>query len=213
MNLSTELTQQANAHLDEVRNYLGTLPADERQEILQSIESHIYDALENRSDGESTPALLNAVIAEMDPPDSYGDLPAPKKRMFNWRNGIAALIGVALIAAGIKWWPTTASQDPTGSWSSVDFVSSTDQFNPEAKSWHGNLYLKELTFLPEGKTDRLFWTWEEGILHHSGDNTDAKFLIKKVSGKEYLFLEWMSGDVIQRGQPPKYYVLKRTDQN
>ena len=47
MTLSKELTQQVKAHLGEVRSYLGTLPADERQEILQSIESHIYDALES----------------------------------------------------------------------------------------------------------------------------------------------------------------------
>ena len=80
MNLSNELTAQVNAHLGEVRKYLGNLPADERQEILQSIESHIYDALETRSNGEPTPALLEAVIAEMDPPESYGELPAAQEK-------------------------------------------------------------------------------------------------------------------------------------
>ena len=132
-----------------MRNYLGALPADERQEILQSIESHIYDALENRSDGEPTAALLDAVIAE--------------------------------------------------------------QFDPKLKSWRGDLLFKELSFLPTGKTDRLYWTWRDRVLHHSGDNTDAQFLIKKIGGKEYLFLEWISGDVIHRGLPPKYYVLKKKE--
>ncbi len=101
--------------------------------------------------------------------------------------------------------------DPTGYWQSADFVSSIEQFDPETKSWRDDLYLKELTFLPEGKTDRPFWTWKNDILHHSGDDTDAKLLIKKISGEEYLFMEWMSGDVIHKGLPPKYYVLKRTD--
>jgi len=76
MNLSKELTKQVNAHITEVRNYLGNLPADERQEILQAIESHIYDALQSRSNGEPTAALLDAVIAEMDPPESYGTAPS-----------------------------------------------------------------------------------------------------------------------------------------
>jgi len=81
MNLSNELTQKVDAHLDEVRKYLGNLPAGERKEILQSLESHIYDALQNRSDGEPSPALLDAVIAEMDPPDSYGEVSAiPQKK-------------------------------------------------------------------------------------------------------------------------------------
>jgi len=103
--------------------------------------------------------------------------------------------------------------NPTGHWKSVDFVSSIEQFDPEAKSWRGDLDLKELTFLPDGKTDRLFWTWKNDILHHSGDNTDAKFLIKRIAGSEYLFLQWMSSDVIRRGLPPKYYVLKKEDSN
>ena len=93
MNLSNELTQQINTHLDEVRKYLGTLPPDERQEILQSIESHIYDALETRSDGEPTPALLDAVIAEMDPPESYGELPSAKRP----KSVMKPLVSVAVV--------------------------------------------------------------------------------------------------------------------
>ncbi len=211
MNLSTELTKQVTAHLDEVRNYLGNLSADERQEILQSIESHIYDALETRSNGDSSPALLEAVIAEMDPPESYGELPAaPKKSSWHlFKIAIPTLALITLVAAGIKQWPTK-KLDLVGHWVSIDFVSDIEQFDPEVKSWRGDLCLKELTFLPDGKTDRLFWTWKDGVLHHSGDNTDAKLLIKEMSGEKYLFMEWMSGDVIHKGFPPKYYVLKKT---
>jgi len=212
MNLPKELTKQMKVHLNEVRKYLGNLPADERQEILQSIESHIYDALQSRSNGEPTAALLDAVLAEMDPPESYGELPPQpaKKKSFHWRIVIPSLILIAVIIAGIKWWPT---EKPTvvGRWVSVDFVSSIEQFDPEAKSWRGDLYLKELTFLPDGKTDRPFWTWQNDILHHSGDNTNAKFIIKRISGREYLFLQWMSADVTIKGHPPKYYVLKKID--
>lgn len=212
MNLSSDLTQQVNAHIADVRKYLGTLPSDERQEILQSIESHIYDALQSRSDGGPTPALLDAVIAEMDPPDSYGELnQAQSRKTKRW--SIPLILGLTLLAliATAIWPHSENTLNPTGHWTSVDFVSSIEQFDPDTKKWRGNLYLKELTFLPDGKTDHLFWTWKEEILHHSGDNTDAKFLIKRISKEEYLFLEWISGDVIHKGLPPQFYVLKKTD--
>lgn len=341
MNLSNELTKQVKGHLDEVRKHLGALPADERQEILQTIESHIHDALGTRSDGEPTPALLDAVIAEMDPPESYGEprlTPEKKKK----RIPLFLIMGLALPAIiMIVMWPrvekkpssvnrptpestqhialsleaqiaqfrvhslieriiafkkakgvlpedsadlielehnpskfnienfqrlefgksdtyqlvvyfetasdntvickgtvkcnpeedpvaeydfpaagnlpgprlpqllTELTSDLIGHWQSVDFAESIEQFNPNQKTSSRDLYLKELTFLPDGKTDRPYWTWKDGILHHSGDNTDAKFFIKKISGVEYLFLEWMSGDVINKGLSPKYYVLKK----
>ena len=320
MNLPAELKNQITAHLDEVRKYLGNLPADERQEILQSIESHIHDALEIRSNGAPTPALLDAGLAEMDPPDSYGELPGLPQKRQSRRRLVLTLCGlamVALAAAGIREWknihpniikqwssdekitegvgiadfrigaskkqllatlgapdaestetrlqwknlhihtltdesrgafelrfdvgfpwttakgikigspetdvlaaygkpehiivqgeakklewsnqgilvwltpengvhqivifrPYASSPSPeilladykadlTGHWESVDFVSSIEQFDPETKSWRGDLYLKELTFLPDGKTDRPFWTWKGNVLHHSGE--------------------------------------------
>lgn len=210
MNLSKEVTNQVNAHLDEVRKYLGKLPADERKEILQDIESHIYDAVESRGNGEPTFELVEAVIAEMDPPDSYGELPdTPKSTPRKWWILASGLILILLTVALIKQHPATPP-NVIGQWETVDFVSDIQQFHPHKRSFPGDLYLKELTFLPDGKTDRLYWTWKDGILHHSGDNTDARFVIKKISGETYLFLEWMSGDVTLREQSPKYYVLKKS---
>jgi len=117
MNLSTELTKQLNAHLDEVRKHLGTLPADERQEILQSIESHIYDALENRSDGEPTPALLDAVIAEMDPPESYGELPSLPKKKGRWLLILIPFVILALHFINNLPASSKAESDPIEQWS------------------------------------------------------------------------------------------------
>jgi hypothetical protein len=211
MNLSIELKKSIADHLDKIRSHLGNLPADEQTEILQSVEAHIYDALLTKAENNPALADLEAILAEMDPPESYGELPPPQKRTFSWRIGIAALSGIILVIAAIKWCPTSIPQDPTGRWACVDFVASPEQFDPKTKSWRGELTLKGLTFLPEGKTDRLFWTWEEGVLHHSGDSTDAKFFIRKIGQERYLFLEWISGDVIYRGIPPNYYVLKRTE--
>lgn len=214
MKLSKELTVHIASHLSSVRKNLSGLPSDEQKEILQSIEAHIYDALESNGGDEPSAALLDAVLAEMDPPESYGDeVPVSgKNRRRLWLLLIPALILIVAVMAGISK-HSVKNADPAGRWESVDFVDSIDQFSPLTKNRAGDLYLKAITFLPNGKTDRPYWTWTNGILHHSGDNTDAKLLIKKISGENYLFLEWMSGDVLSSGIPPKYYVLKQTNPN
>jgi bla regulator protein BlaR1 len=96
-----------------------------------------------------------------------------------------------------------------GKWISVDFVTHISDFKPDTKQFNGNLYLKEFEFKADGATHKPFWTWTKGHVYHSGDKTDARYIIRKIGETEYLFLEWMSGDVTIRGQKPKYYVLKK----
>lgn len=212
MNLSTELKQSIDNHIDAVKACLTGFSATEQREILQSIEAHIYESLEARSEGEPSIDLLHAVIAEMDPPESYGEhaqsVPTKQSRWPQFM-ALAALLIIALTILGIKI-GSANTNDLVGHWESVDFVSSPDQFNPSTKLWKGTLDLKELTFLPDGRTDRSFWSWKKRTLHHSGDNTDAKLIVKKVNGEKYLFLEWVAGDVTLRGCSPSYYVLKST---
>jgi bla regulator protein BlaR1 len=96
-----------------------------------------------------------------------------------------------------------------GAWESVDFVEAPEKFNPGARAWQGDLYLKELVFLPKGKGAKPWWTWTKGVVLHSGDQTASKYEIKKLAGADYMFFEWKSGDYIFRGAKPFYYVLKR----
>ena len=96
-----------------------------------------------------------------------------------------------------------------GAWVSVDFVSEPSDFTPGMKSFGDDLYLKGLTFLPGGKTAKPWWTWTKGVLMHSGDRTASAYLIKKIGGQTYLFLEWESGDYTIRHMKPEYYVLKK----
>jgi len=109
---------------------------------------------------------------------------------------------------------TAFKNDPrvVGRWISTDFVTNIDDFKPEFKSFKGDIYLKEFVFQPNGKTHKPFWTWTKGRVYHSGDNTTARYIIKRIGGEDYLFLEWMSGDVTIRGMKPKYYVLRREKQ-
>jgi len=109
---------------------------------------------------------------------------------------------------------TAFKNDPrvVGRWISIDFVTNIDDFKPEFKSFKADLYLKEFVFQPNGKTHKPFWTWTKGRVYQSGDNTTARYIIKRIGGEDYLFLEWMSGDVTIRGMKPKYYVLRREKQ-
>jgi hypothetical protein len=95
-----------------------------------------------------------------------------------------------------------------GEWESVDFVADMSKFNPAQLSWKGNLYLKGLTFLEDGKMSQAWWTWTKGVVMHHGDQTASHYEIRDIGGHPYLFFEWKSGDVTIAGMKPHYYVLK-----
>ena len=95
-----------------------------------------------------------------------------------------------------------------GTWYSVDYVPSINQFTPGQRTWKGDLYLSDITFSPGGIGSGS-WRWSKGCLWDSGDKNLSKYEIREVEGKEYMFLEWVNGDVTDRGAKPSYYVLVR----
>ncbi len=97
-----------------------------------------------------------------------------------------------------------------GKWESVDFVSEMKDFNPGKPKWKGDLFLKELIILPNGRTFRPWWTWTRGMIFHSGDRTASKYAVKEMNGTPYMFFEWKSGDYSIMHRKPQYYVLKKT---
>ena len=108
--------------------------------------------------------------------------------------------------------PFKNDKKAVGKWEAIDFVSDPDQFKPGEKYWKGDLYLKTLTLQPNGKTPMSpVITWTKGHVLHKADKTNSAYKIKKINGKEYMFLEWKSGDYSFRGRQPKYYVLEKTD--
>lgn len=96
-----------------------------------------------------------------------------------------------------------------GTWESVDFVANISDFVPSQKEWQGELVLKSLTFLENGKTPNDWQTWTKGVLMHKNDKTASHYEIKEMTGSTYMFLEWKSGDYVFNGMKPKYYVLKK----
>ena len=93
-----------------------------------------------------------------------------------------------------------------GHWRSIDFVREINTFDPANRSWAGELVLKELTFLPNGATSNR-WKWTQGRILHK--NTQGRYELKQIGNTTYLFIEWMSGDVTERGIRPSYYVFKK----
>ncbi len=106
-------------------------------------------------------------------------------------------------------WNRAFENDPdaVGTWVSVDFVRAMDNFKPGVQSWTGDLYLKGLTFMADGGTSGP-WNWTKGYLWHPGDRAEGKYTIKTIDGTKYLFMEWISGDVLIRHEKPRYYVMK-----
>lgn len=105
---------------------------------------------------------------------------------------------------------TDIAFDPavTGEWVSVDFVPEITDFKPGQTRWKDDFHLEQLIFFADGTTSGP-WTWQDDILRHPDDQTNAHFAIEYMEGAAYLFLEWLNGDVLYRGQKPWYYVLKK----
>ncbi len=251
MNLSIELKTRIYEHIGQVRNHLGAFAVDEQREILESIETHIHDALESRSEGEPTMDLLEAIVAELDPPESYG----PRNFNLEQQSGkispssskgllkgcaVVVLACIAMSVVAIIFWnkstttgkvvrpdqtdaaepepspePAPTKEKPParspiiGHWTSIDFVPEIKAFDPDKRTWQGALELKELIFLPDGSTSKPWWTWKGNQLFHSGDQSQASFSIVTIARQEYLFLEWLSGDVLTGDKKPSYYVFIR----
>jgi bla regulator protein blaR1 len=103
-------------------------------------------------------------------------------------------------------------EDPAvlGHWKAVDFVAVAKDFSPNARQWKDELYLKELTFLPGGKTPGP-WSWSKGVIMHPGDKTASRYEIRNMDGAKYMFFEWKSGDYTMRHIRPLLYVLRWSD--
>ena len=98
-----------------------------------------------------------------------------------------------------------------GTWRAVDFVKTIKDFSPNKKSWKGKLIHNVFVFKKNGKTHKSFYTWTKGRVFHSGDKSEAKYMIKKMNDKLYLFMEHINGDVLFKGKSPSFYVFVKNE--
>ena len=73
VNDSTGSEARITQYLDEVESHLGALSEEERADILNSLRAHIDNEIQNRSRGHPTQEDVEAVLMDMDPPESYAE--------------------------------------------------------------------------------------------------------------------------------------------
>ncbi len=105
--------------------------------------------------------------------------------------------------------PFVDGPEVLGKGESVDFVKVPEDFEPGARRFGGDLYLKGLTFRAKGWMTGHTCSWTKGAVLDDADRTASRYAIKEIGGAKYMFLEWKSGDYVIRHQKPEYYVLKK----
>lgn len=112
----------------------------------------------------------------------------------------------------------TSDSSLIGDWNAVDFVDNVDDFISDKRYWQGELHLLEVTVEDGGtslfkfvSSDEIFegFQWTKGKFVDKENKCVEDYYIVEINGKDYLFLPWLSGDVILRGMKPCYYVFER----
>ena len=104
-----------------------------------------------------------------------------------------------------------------GSWKTIDIVKNIESFNPNNIEWKNDFYLNKLSFLPDGnvavyfKNDIIKNTkyTKDIIIDLCVCDTASKYEIKTINSKDYLIIEWKSGDYVFGNFIFCYYVLEK----
>lgn len=108
-----------------------------------------------------------------------------------------------------------------GFWKVIDFVNNPTSFNPEKiQSDSDNLPLSKVTFTPDGEV-YINYKYNENIKHarYTKDyiinfclpDTLSKYSYQIIDNKEYLIIEWKSGDYVYGKIINGYYVLEKNN--
>lgn len=223
-------------YLRKVAKALSSANHPRRKDILEDVRTHLDQRFAELEPDQQTWENFQKIFTDMGPASDYADLLQTGQRPARQNITSKYLLWVVLALIGItavmiilpKFFsdkqkayelekdrsvepidhPFANDPEIIGFWKSVDFVQTIDDFEPAIKKWNGNLFLKEVRFMEEGRTSS-FFTWTKDWIWHSDGKTKAQYKIKKFAGEKYLFLPWLSGDVTIRGQKPLYYVLKK----
>ena len=205
------------------------------KQILEDVQEHLDNRFSELPLDQQTIEDFHTIIYEMGPACDYAELLESQiksgqksKKKYIFAIGFAAVIILTLsiflphlnstqtnntitltrVNKDKIDYPFVNDPDVIGTWKSVDLIDEVEDFKPGTKYFKGDLFLKEIFVLENGKTNQA-WTWTKGLFIHSGDKTASKYIIKEIDGSVYMFFEWKSGDYTLRGLKPKYYVLKK----
>ena len=111
------------------------------------------------------------------------------------------------------------ADDPAvlGKWIACDF-GEAEAFDPEAPP-REDLFFKTVEFKPSGEVISRYGeeiiqgeqmqTWTKGYVLRKWNRTACAYEIRTIGGRDYLFMEWKSGDYIYGGMEPGHYVFTR----
>ena len=130
MSAKKAIEREIGRYLETVAASLGDMPADEKDDILRDIESHIYAALE-KCGPEPSVDDLNVVLAGMDRPSAYArsvegaGTVARQARFCRIALAAAALFAIVAMAFPVAYiaWEVEAVNPVKSYWSFVWFVS------------------------------------------------------------------------------------------
>ncbi|MHC5094713.1 MAG: DUF1700 domain-containing protein [Planctomycetota bacterium] len=240
MNAEQQWQKLKNNYLKQVENALASTGQAKSSTILQDVNEHLERKYAELPADKLNWEGYQQILMEMGPPQDYAELlmegKTPSAKSTSGINTFLAVIFVCMLAAVGSYWVYTAKKTPAeplarkpfvfeldertlGKWTTVDFVEVIDDFNPTQKSWQGELFLKELIF--EDKST-LWWTnkdneprkhrWTAGKVDPLKERPSFYYL-RNINQQTYLFFEWVTGDVTERGREPFYYVMKQTTDN
>lgn len=117
--------------------------------------------------------------------------------------------------------PFKADRHILGKWICIAFVQNKEDFSPESIDSGFQPYFKEIEFLPSGEctstygdeiiSGRDMQEWTKGFVLRKWNHTACAYESKNISGIEYLFIEWKSGDYRWGGFDTDFYVFVRAD--
>jgi hypothetical protein len=113
--------------------------------------------------------------------------------------------------------PFISDANVIGNWIVRDFVQEPGVFNALKQNWpEERLFFKNVTFNTNGTSTAIYGqkspyeqTWTKGYLLDVRNSKASAYNVKNINGKDYLFIEWKSGDYIFGGRKPLWYVFIR----
>lgn len=105
-----------------------------------------------------------------------------------------------------------------GKWKAFDFLRTKEEFSPTG-SGEPPIFFKEIEFSENGRCTSLYGSevisgdhmqvWTKGYVLRKWNNTACAYEIRTVDKRDYLIMEWKSGDYRWGGFPTDYYVFVR----
>lgn len=113
-----------------------------------------------------------------------------------------------------------------GEWKVCDIVKDLNMFNPDIANPsfpEHTLFFRSINFRDNGNCTITYahgdktvytepdYTWTKGLVLAHISKVAEQYILRRLKGCDYLFIEWKSGDYTFGGRKPCYYVFRRTE--